>query len=181
MFEKFTQNAKRAIVLSQDETVALGYDYIGTEHLLLGLLGVPDSTAGQVLTRHGVTPRHARDKVVAMLTEAGVTGTRGQAAVDALASIGIDVDEIRKRMDDTFGAGKFQYPRPPYTEQAKKMLMQTVHEATRLGSPEAIDTEHMLLGMLDDADSVAVQVLTAMDVDPGALRSEVLARAEAAG
>ncbi len=175
MFEKFTEDAKRAILLSEQETVALGYDYIGTEHLLLGLIGVPDGVAGQVLGAHGVTLPRARERIVTLLTEAGVTGTGGRAATEALASIGIDVDEVKKRMDDTFGPGRFQYPRPIYDPGARKMLERTVHEALTLGS-ESIDTEHMLLGMFDDGDSVGSRVLTGLGVDASALRPELLAR-----
>lgn len=180
MFEMFTENAKRAIMLSQDETIALGYDYIGTEQLLLGLIGVPDSVAGQVLGEHGVTLPQARHKAVELLTAAGVTGTGGRATTDALASIGIDVDEVKRRMDDTFGPGQFQFPSPQYSPEAKKMLEMTVHEAQELGSIDSIDTEHMLLGMLDaDGDSIGVRVLTELAVDTATLRQQLLARAGA--
>jgi ATP-dependent Clp protease ATP-binding subunit ClpC len=140
------------------------------------MIGVPGSVAGQVLGQHGITLAQAREKTVELLTEAGVTGTHGRAASDALASIGIDVDEVRKRMDDAFGPGRFRYPRPVYSPRARKMLERTVQEATALGH-DAIDTEHMLLGMIDDADSVGVRVLTGLGVDATALRPEILARA----
>ena len=172
MFDKFTDDAKRAIMLSETETLALGQDEIGAEHLLLGLIGVPDGVAGQVLGAHGVTLPMARDKTAELNTG---TGTGGPAAAEALASIGIDVAEVKQRVDDTFGPGRFQYPRPVYAASARTMLERTVHEAMTLGH-ERIDTEHMLLGLLDDGDSVGYRVLTGLGVDATALRPEILAR-----
>ncbi|HVV21841.1 MAG TPA: Clp protease N-terminal domain-containing protein [Pseudonocardiaceae bacterium] len=176
MFERFTENAKQVVVLSQRETVTLGYDDIGTEHLLLGLLGA-DGLAGQVLGEHGVTLATARDKTVEL---SGTTRTGGRGPIEALASIGIDVTQIQQRMDDTFGPGRFRYPRPRYTPRAKKMFHLTLREALTLRQ-EAIDTEHLLLGLLDDAESVGMRVLTALDVDPERLRSDVLARTPSSG
>lgn len=175
MFERFTDNAKQAIMLSQDDTVELGYDTIGPELLLLGMIGVPAGVAGQVLLGHGVDPSRARDEAVRQLTAAGVARTGGRAPIEALAAIGIDAGEVQRRMDSTFGPGKFLYPRPTYTPGAQRMLMQAVTEADTLGS-EHIGTGHMLLGLLADQDSTAVVVLAALDVDTTALRSEVLAR-----
>src|SRR5690348_960932 len=97
MFEYFTDRAKRSIVAGQDEAIALGHDFMGTEHLLLGLAADPQSTAGAVLAAHGVELDRTRQVTVRMLTEAGVPATGGQPARDALASIGIDVAEIQRR------------------------------------------------------------------------------------
>lgn len=52
MFERFTDRARRVVVLAQDEARALNHNYIGTEHLLLALLETEDETG--VLTRLGV-------------------------------------------------------------------------------------------------------------------------------
>ncbi|WP_377267020.1 Clp protease N-terminal domain-containing protein [Peterkaempfera sp. SMS 1(5)a] len=174
MFDRFTELAKRAVVASQDVAIALGHDFIGTEHLLIGLVQTA-GTAGEVLRRHGVELSQAREQTVRLLQEAGVTATGGRAAMDALASIGIDVAEIQRRADDTFGPGAFHFPRPAYTPEAKKALELTVQEAADLGS-EPIDTEHMLLGLLAAGEGVAVQVLAALDVDTAALRQDVLDR-----
>ncbi len=62
MFEKFTNLAKRSITLSQDEAIALGHDFIGTEHMLLGLVRVPESIAGQILGEQGVTADQVRGR-----------------------------------------------------------------------------------------------------------------------
>jgi len=62
MFEKFTEQAKRSITLAQDEAMTLGHDFIGTEHILLGLVHVGDGVAGTVLSEHEVTVPRAFPK-----------------------------------------------------------------------------------------------------------------------
>ena len=75
MFERFTESARQAIVLAQEESRDLRHDYIGTEHLLLGLLRESDGLPARVLGAHGVTPERARRGVIALV------GT-GEAAMD---------------------------------------------------------------------------------------------------
>ncbi|MEY9874662.1 ATP-dependent Clp protease ATP-binding subunit ClpA [Streptacidiphilus sp. MAP12-33] len=179
MFDLFTDRAKRSIVAGQDEAIALGHDFMGTEHLLLGLAADPESTAGAVLAAHGVDLDRTREVTVRLLTDAGVPATGGQPARDALAALGIDVAEVQRRADDNFGAGAFQFPRPAYTPHAKAALEQTLREAKALGD-ERFGTEHMLLGLLavggnDSEPATAVAVLTALDVDLAALRPALLA------
>jgi ATP-dependent Clp protease ATP-binding subunit ClpA len=182
VFDKFTNLAKRSITLSQDEAIGLGHDFIGTEHLLLGLARVREGVAGELLGEHGVTPDRARREAVRLLEAAGVPATGGRAAAEALATIGIDVEEIRRRADDAFGPGRFFFPRPAYTPRAKKALISTLREAQALGHDD-IGTEHILLGLLaeddDEGQSTAVRVLSAIEVDPSGLRSAVLARVAA--
>ena len=67
-FERFGDDARDAIVRAQEEASALGHDYIGTEHLLLGLLGV-EGRAAQALAALGVTPEAARADVAARVGE----------------------------------------------------------------------------------------------------------------
>jgi hypothetical protein len=55
MFERFTNRARHVVVLAQEEARLLNHNYIGTEHILLGLLGEPESIAGTVLTSFGIT------------------------------------------------------------------------------------------------------------------------------
>ncbi|WP_438947316.1 Clp protease N-terminal domain-containing protein [Streptomyces griseus] len=106
---------------------------------------------------------------------AGVVATGGQHAKDALSSIGIDVEEIQRRADDTFGPGAFQYPRPAYTPHAKKALEHTLHEARALGH-EKFGTEHILLGLLAAGEGRGLEVLAALAVDPAGLRRAVLTK-----
>jgi len=65
MFERFTNQSRRVVVLAQEEARMLSHNYIGTEHLLLGLLHEGKGTAAQVLTAMDITLGAARDQVVA--------------------------------------------------------------------------------------------------------------------
>ena len=63
MFERFTNRARHVVVLAQEEARLLSHNYIGTEHVLLGLLGEPDSIGGQVLASFGLTRDGVREEV----------------------------------------------------------------------------------------------------------------------
>ena len=63
MFERFTDRARRVVVLAQDEARRLDHDYIGTEHLLLGLLHEGQGVAAQALDGLGVDLAEVRRRV----------------------------------------------------------------------------------------------------------------------
>ena len=68
MFERFTDRARRVVVLAQDEARGLKHNYIGTEHLLLGLLKEGEGVAAQVLTKQGADLAQVRQTVIQMLS-----------------------------------------------------------------------------------------------------------------
>lgn len=194
MFEKFTDPAKRVLVLAQDEAIEQGHDHIGTEHVIVGLAGMPGTVAGDVLRDNGVTVPSLREEIARVFVASGAHHAGPQAATEALAAIGIDVDEIRRRADETFGPGKFHFPRPPFSPRAKRALEHTLRQMVELGS-ETIGPEHLLLGILAESDrkeegesveatdggdrqapGVGVKVLRNLGVDVDALRPAVLAR-----
>ena len=63
MFERFTGRARHVVVLAQEEARLLNHNYIGTEHILLGLLGEPESIGGTVLESFGITRDGVRVEV----------------------------------------------------------------------------------------------------------------------
>jgi len=65
MFERFTDKARRVVVLAQEEARLLGHTYIGTEHILLGLLREEDGSAAQALDSLGIGLQAARDRAEA--------------------------------------------------------------------------------------------------------------------
>ncbi len=67
MFERFTDRARQVIVRAQEEARGFNHDWIGTEHLLLGLLRVEDGIAAGALTSLGVGPDAARQAVAAVI------------------------------------------------------------------------------------------------------------------
>ena len=73
LFQRFTDRARRAVTLAQEEARELGHDHIGTEHILLGLLRVPEGVAARALESFGIS----REAVVAKVEE--IVG-RGQGS-----------------------------------------------------------------------------------------------------
>ena len=67
MFERFTNRARHVVVLAQEEARRLHHNYIGTEHVLLGLLGEPDGLAFQALERFGMSLDSTREEVKAIV------------------------------------------------------------------------------------------------------------------
>lgn len=63
MFERFTDRARRVLVLAQEEARLLNHSFIGTEHLLLGLLHEGDGIAARVLNQQQITLVAAREKI----------------------------------------------------------------------------------------------------------------------
>ena len=67
MFERFTQQARRVVVLAQEEARHLDHDYIGTEHLMLGLIADQEGVAARVLRDLGIEQEAARQQVVEII------------------------------------------------------------------------------------------------------------------
>jgi ATP-dependent Clp protease ATP-binding subunit ClpC len=77
---RFSSPAANALELTVTEATALGHNYIGCEHLLLGLIAEPDGAAGRVLRALGAEPRLARRAVAAAL--AGYVHLRAQGGTE---------------------------------------------------------------------------------------------------
>jgi ATP-dependent Clp protease ATP-binding subunit ClpC len=78
VFERFTERARQAVVLAQDEARALGHGFIGTEHLLLGLLREEQGLAARALGSLGVTLEAAREHVVEIVGHGEGDASTGQ-------------------------------------------------------------------------------------------------------
>ncbi len=77
MFERFTERARQVVVLAQEEARTLKHNYIGTEHILLGLLREEEGVAAQVLQSLGITLERVRAEVV-RIVGSGEEVTSGQ-------------------------------------------------------------------------------------------------------
>ena len=96
MFERFTEPARHAVVLAQDDARLFGHDYLGTEHLLLGLLAEQRGMAARVLATRGVTVQAARDSVVARAGRKEPAPTGQIAFTPALnRALELSLDEAR--------------------------------------------------------------------------------------
>jgi ATP-dependent Clp protease ATP-binding subunit ClpA len=175
MFERFTDEARQAVVLAQEEAGQLRHGWIGTEHLLLGLLRA-DGGGARLLKAFGVDHAAVRDDVVRIVG-------RGEEDIDsdALATLGIDLDAVRERVEKAFGAGALSRRRGcdgghvPFTPRAKKALELTLREAVALGARD-LRPEHLVLGLLREGDGVAAQILRLHGVALDAVRARVQGR-----
>src|ERR1700693_5429636 len=77
MFERFTERARQVVVLAQDEARTLKHNYIGTEHILLGLLREEEGLAARVLGSLDITTEEVRAQVTRIVGE-GDEATTGQ-------------------------------------------------------------------------------------------------------
>jgi ATP-dependent Clp protease ATP-binding subunit ClpC len=102
----FTPRSKKVLELSLREALDLGHDYIGTEHILLGLLREGEGVAAQVLDGLGVTADGAREQVTTLLRGARVesrvriagTPAQLQEIAGQLAAMAARLDEISGRL-----------------------------------------------------------------------------------
>jgi ATP-dependent Clp protease ATP-binding subunit ClpA len=189
MFERFDVSAREAVVQAQLEARTLHHLYLGTEHLLAGVARSEGGTGARLLVRLGLTPELIRDDIVRIIGE----GAEGfdERDRDALRSIGIDLEQVRRAVEDSFGPGALDQPARrgrlprsrsrgrcegpyvtghlPFTPRAKKTLELALREAVHLRSA-SIRTEHILLGICREGDGVAAQILADHGINNGAIR-----------
>jgi ATP-dependent Clp protease ATP-binding subunit ClpC len=137
--ERFTQRARRVLTLAQENAESMHHNYIGTEHLLLGLVLEESGVAGRVLRGMGLNPRRVQDMVERM----SGSPTRG----------------MRTNLE--------------LTPRTKRIIELGVDEARRMGH-HYIGTEHLLLGLIRQGESVALDILKQMGAEPEQVRRETL-------
>jgi len=146
-FERFTDRARHVMAESSQAATSLGDDFVGTEHLLLALFTEPQSIAGRALATMGVSQEAVRTAILA----AGNRGAgQGEQPATATAAAGAPAP-----------GGRSAYSGP-----AKRVLRDALAVALELGH-NYIGTEHLLLALYRNDDSLAAQILT----QAGALES----------
>lgn len=128
--DRFTEKAKQAFENAKDIAMELGHNYVGTEHLLVGLLRVTDSIAAKALTDHGINEYDVMDKIIDLMGADNQLGFKPQ----------------------------------DFTPRIKRIVEMSVHEALKLGM-NYIGTEHILLAVLREYDSIAVKILAMFNVE----------------
>ena len=94
MFERFTDRARRVVVLAQEEAKRLYHDYVGTEHILLGLIHEGDGVAAQVLIRLGADLNRVRQQVIGVLYQSKEPRLARRPAEE-----GAPLPEVQARLD----------------------------------------------------------------------------------
>ena len=138
MTYKFTNRAQKAIEISNDIAVELGHNYIGTEHILYGLVKEGAGVAAKVLENQNVT----EDKIIEKIQE--LIGTE-------------------EPKGETLG----------FTPRTKRVVENAFIEARKLGY-NYIGTEHLLIGIMREGDSIAVRILLDLNVSIPKLYNEIV-------
>ncbi|MBI3996598.1 MAG: ATP-dependent Clp protease ATP-binding subunit [Candidatus Omnitrophica bacterium] len=106
----FTPKAKKVIELAMEEARSLGHNYIGTEHLLLGLIREGEGVASQVLMNLGLDLNRVRNEVITLLGSSspaptGGTGTGARTKTPALDAFGRDLTQLARegKLDPVIG------------------------------------------------------------------------------
>ena len=102
MFERFTDNARHIVVQAQADARRLGHSYIGCEHLLLAAAATVEP-ASAVLRDQGLTPERIEAEILRTLGRGQAGDPLGGLDREALASIGIDLDVVRARIEAMLG------------------------------------------------------------------------------
>lgn len=136
---RFTEKAKDALNYAAEAALELGQDYVGTEHLLVGLIRESDGVAGKILEANNVTDDGAIEKIDALI------GTNSPIQ-------GVD---------------------PEATPRTKRVLENSYIEARRLGH-NYVGTEHLLIAILRESESIAVRILIELGVSPQKLYNDIM-------
>ncbi len=140
MFERFTERARRVIILAREEAGRFRHDFVGTEHVLLGLIRDGEGIATAVLQRLGLRLETVKAEVERALAGFPKTLTFGEV---------------------------------PFTPQAKRVLELSIEEARQLGH-NYIGTEHLLLGLMKEGQSIAAKILESLGARLDEVRQETL-------
>ena len=139
-FKNFTTRARHVLVLARREALRFNHDYIGTEHILLGILALGEGVA-----------------------------------VEVLKSMDLNLDKLRLEVEKACGTGAETKAvgEIPITERARRVLVLAVQEAKAMNY-KFVGTEHLLLAILREGESVAARILLNLKINPDNLRREIM-------
>ncbi|MEG2076568.1 MAG: Clp protease N-terminal domain-containing protein, partial [Victivallaceae bacterium] len=128
------------LVLARREALRFNHDYIGTEHILLGILALGEGVA-----------------------------------VEVLKGMDLNLDKLRLEVEKACGTGAEtkSVGEIPITERARRVLVLAVQEAKAMNY-KFIGTEHLLLAILREGESVAARILLNLKINPDNLRREIM-------
>jgi ATP-dependent Clp protease ATP-binding subunit ClpA len=172
MFERFTRNARAVVVDAQAAAVRAGAPEVRPAHLFESLAATDGVLAMHVLARLGAPGDEVR-RVVSGLNTRYSDGLDEEDA-EALKLLGIDLDDVIRRIDRDLSDGRRSTAKDHkhFSRDSKKVLELSLREALQLGD-NFIGTEHVLLAILRQGDTVALKTLEAFDVTVADVRRAV--------
>lgn len=150
-FEKFTERSRRVLTFAIEEAQELGHNYIGTEHLLLGILREGEGIAAKMLICSGLDPQDVRAQVLKVVYPPDQqTSERARDHLKAFIA-GVKKPGRANPYADPLAERNM-------TRRTKKVLELAVDEAQQMNH-RYIGTEHLLLGILREGEGLAAQAL----------------------
>ena len=140
MVYKFTKRAEKALEYAGDLAQGFGHNYIGTEHILYGLVKEGSGVASQVLNMQKITAENVVEEIEVLIGKGDKSQNRGEIG---------------------------------FTPRSKRVIENAFLEARKLGS-EFIGTEHLLIGIMREGDSVAVRIMMDLNINPQKLYNEIV-------
>jgi hypothetical protein len=190
MFERFTEKAIKVVMLAQEEARRLGHNFVGTEQVLLGLIGESTGIAAKVLKSMGVNLKDARTEVEKIIGRgSGFVAVEIPFTPRAKRVLELSLEEARQLGASARAAGGGRRARAWRRGRARGWRL-----AARLRGPQPrapskprpapppppsqghnyIGTEHILLGLLREGEGVAARVLETLGADPSKIRTQVI-------
>ena len=182
MFERFTKEARGVVAAACEEASALHDEQVRPAHLVLAASRAPGGVAGPALRGLDLGPEALREAIAA------TPSAGGRIDPDALASLGIDLEQVRRRVEAAFGEGALDRGAGsrrgrrgiggPFSAPAKKALELSLREALALGDKH-IGAAHVVLGALRADDPALEAVLRRRGRSRQEVRAAILAALEA--
>jgi len=138
MYE-FTERAQKVLDIARTFSVQNNYSFIGTEHILYGLVGEGEGLASKILVSQGLTIEYIKEEIIKI-----------DGAMDTLEHNNID-----------------------FTPRAKRIIENSVRESKRINH-NYIGTEHILLSLMREVDSIAIRILIDANIDPQKIFSDLM-------
>lgn len=137
MYE-FTGRANRVLEIAKEFSIAHNYSFVGTEHILYGLVKEGEGLASKILTSQGLKPEYVEEEI-------------------------LRIDGVMNTLESD----------PEFTPRAKRIIENSAKEAMRMGQ-NYVGTEHILLALMREIDSVAVRILIDTNIDPQRIFADLL-------
>jgi len=138
MMYEFTGRASKVLELAKEFSIENNYSFIGTEHILYGLVEEGEGLASKILSKQGITSEYIADEI-------------------------IKIDGIMSTMSENV----------EFTPRAKRIIENSVRESKKMGQ-NYVGTEHILLSLMREIDSVAVRILIDANIDPQKIFTDLL-------
>jgi len=155
-------STKRVLELTVDEARRMGHHYIGTEHLLLGMVRQSDDVAVEILKRLNVTPEAVRRQTRLILQELAA-----QSDVP-MGESGAAVPPVESSSDSSLQTELAQLGR--FTQRARRVVSLAQEAAQELEN-DAIDNGHLLMGLMREEGGVAGRVLRDLGADMAQMKA----------